>query len=41
MLRHVVDNANSGFVTPAKFSEFLGLFGPLEKCLDNVCSPSD
>jgi hypothetical protein len=38
LLRHYLDNSNSSFVTPSKFSEFLSMFGSLEFCMNNVLS---
>lgn len=37
LLKHVLDNSNSGYVTPFRLTCFLSIFGPLHDCFTNVC----
>eukprot|EP01119_Soliformovum_irregulare_P017626 TRINITY_DN5265_c0_g1_i3.p1 TRINITY_DN5265_c0_g1~~TRINITY_DN5265_c0_g1_i3.p1 ORF type:complete len:712 (-),score=239.28 TRINITY_DN5265_c0_g1_i3:707-2842(-) len=36
ILKHILDNSNTGFISTYKFSEFLKGFGPFRSCVDNV-----
>eukprot|EP01121_Diplochlamys_sp_Union-15-3_P014769 TRINITY_DN4757_c0_g1_i2.p1 TRINITY_DN4757_c0_g1~~TRINITY_DN4757_c0_g1_i2.p1 ORF type:complete len:115 (+),score=19.85 TRINITY_DN4757_c0_g1_i2:273-617(+) len=36
LLKHVLDNSNSGSVTPSRFNDFLLAFSPLSSALQNV-----
>lgn len=39
LLKHVLDNSNSGYVSPFRFGCFLSIFGSLSNCFTNVSLP--